>query len=167
MDETGKDSGMEAAAPNINRADEPRDEPSRAPLPRDLAQEMDRDELSQMVREANDGGLSFQQLADRARDPKSKTTLSKAYIQKLSTNAVTTAPSPERLRALAEALRKPLRVVQRAAAAQWLDYESTELAGYDDEVRVIVAHLAGMEKSELRRWRAMIEAAERAKAEGE
>jgi transcriptional regulator with XRE-family HTH domain len=155
-----KEDGMEASARRVNR-----DEPRRDDLPPDLVHEMDRDDLSRMVREANDAGASFQQLADRAIDPQTGTTLSKPYLQKLSTNSVTNPPTPERLRALAEALRRPLTVVQRAAASQWLDYQATELAGYDEEVRVIVAHLAGMDKSELRRWRAMIEAAEQVDAE--
>lgn len=137
-----------------------RDDTAEA-LPAELVHDMDRDQLSRMVRSANDAGESYQQLADRAVDPETGITLSKPYLQKLATNAVTTAPSPDRLRALAAALRKPLPVVQRAAAAQYLQYEATELAGYDDEVRIIVAHLAGMPEGERRRWRRMIEAAER------
>jgi hypothetical protein len=67
------------------------------------------------------------------------------------------------MKALAVALRVSLRQVKAAAAEQWLEYEATELAGYGDEVRIIVGHLAGMPESELRRWRAMIEADERAR----
>ena len=44
-------------------------------------------------------------------------------------------------------------------------YEATELAGYDEEVRIIVGHLAGKTKAELMRWRYMIEAEERARRE--
>lgn len=137
-----------------------RDARTADPLPAELVRDMDRDELSRLVRAANDAGDSYQQLADRAVEPKSGTTLSKPYIQKLATNAVTTAPSHERLQALAIALRKPLTVVQRAAAAQFLHYQATELAGYDEETRIVVAHLAGMSERERRRWRRMIEAAE-------
>jgi hypothetical protein len=131
---------MEASAPEENRTKPSHD------IPDNLARDMDRDALSQLVRDANGGGwgVSYQEMA---------------------TNAVTTAPSPERLRAIAAGLAKPLAVVQRAAAIQYLDYQATELAGYDDDIRVIVAHLAGMEKSERRRWQAMIEADERAKRE--
>lgn len=159
----GRYSGMEASAPKTPRdADHQERSPSQEAAP-------GRDDLSRLIREANDGGngLSFQRLADRAIDPETGATLSKSYFQKLSTNAVPNAPSPERIRALAAALRKPVGVIQRAVAAQWLDYQSTELSGYDDDVRVIVAHLAGMKKGELRRWRAMIEAAEQAGREGE
>lgn len=124
-----------------------------------------RDDLSALVRQANDDGESFQHLADRAVDPETGETLSKPYFQKLARNRVTTTPTPARLRAIAAALRTPLSVVQRAAAAQYLEFTTTELAGYDEDVRVIVAHLAGMEKPDLRRWRAMLEADERARSE--
>lgn len=136
-------------------------------LPDNLVHDMDRDALSRLVRELNDAGDSYQRMADRAVDPETGETLSKPYFQKLATNAVTTAPTPARLRAIAAGLRKPLGMVQRAAAIQYLDYRATELSGYDDEVRVIVAHLAGMEKSERRRWLAMMEASERAERSGE
>lgn len=144
---------MEASAPNLNR-----NTPS-SDLPADT-QSMDRDVLSRLVREANDAGVSFQRMADLARDPETGETLSKPYFQRMATNNITTPPTAARLRAIAAGLSKPLRVVQRAAAAQYLDYQSTELSGYDDETRIIVAHLAGMVPSERRRWRRMIEAAE-------
>lgn len=146
---------MEASAPN-----EIRNEPSSDAIPERLAQELDRDDLSRLVREVNDDGrgVSYQEMADRA--AAAGTSLSKPYFQKMATNAVTTAPTPDRLRAIAAGLKRPLAVVQRAAAIQYLDYQATELSGYDDDVRVIVAHLAGMGANEKRRWRAMIEAAE-------
>ncbi|MER6778404.1 MULTISPECIES: hypothetical protein [unclassified Streptomyces] len=157
MDETRGEPGMEASAPDRNR-----DITSPAPIPDRLAQEMDRDELSRLVREVNDDGrgVSYQEMADRAEA--AGISLSKPYFQKMATNAVTTAPTPDRLRAIAAGLRKPLAVVQRAAAIQYLDYQATELSGYDDDVRVIVAHLAGMGTTEKKRWRAMMEAAEQA-----
>lgn len=144
---------MEAQAPNLNR-----NMPSNE-LPADT-QSMDRDPLSRLVREVNDSGTSYQKMADNALDPETGETLSKPYFQKMAANNVTTPPTAARLRAIAAALRRSLRVVQRAAAAQYLDYQSTELSGYDDETRIIVAHLAGMDPSERRRWRRMIEAAE-------
>ncbi|MER5461598.1 hypothetical protein ABT010_13110 [Streptomyces sp. NPDC002668] len=148
---------MEASAPNPTR------DSTSPELPDNLVRDMDRDDLSRLVRDVNDDGrgVSYQQMADRAEAAGSP--LSKPYFQKLATNSVTTAPSPERLRGVAAGLEKPLSIVKRAAAIQYLEYEATELAGYDEDVRVIVAHLAGMEKSERRRWQAMIEADERAK----
>lgn len=148
---------MDAPATSITRT------PPSPDLPDNLIRDMDRDALSRLVREANDDGrgASYQLMADRA--AAAGHPLSKPYFQKLATNAVTQAPSPDRLRGIAAGLQRPLSIVQRAAAIQYLDYQATELAGYDEDIRVIVAHLAGMEKGERRRWQAMIEADERAK----
>lgn len=148
---------MDAPATSITRT------PPSPDLPDNLTRDMDRDALSRLVREANDDGrgASYQLMADRA--AAAGHPLSKPYFQKLATNAVTQAPSPDRLRGIAAGLQRPLSIVQRAAAIQYLDYQATELAGYDEDIRVIVAHLAGMEKGERRRWQAMIEADERAK----
>lgn len=146
---------MDASAPDLGRG-----HVERRQIPDELTRDMDRDELSRLVRDVNDQGVSYQEMADRA--DASGSPVSKPYLQKIATNTVSSAPKPSHLRGIAAALRKPLTVVQRAAAAQWLDYRATELSGYDDEVRVIVAHLAGMERSERRRWLAMIEASEQA-----
>lgn len=150
MDET-EGTPMEAPAPDRSRDNADRDQ-----LP-DAAREMDRDDLSRLVREANEQGVSYQEMSDRA--AAANLDLSKPYFQKMATNAIGTAPTPERLRAIAAGLRKPLPVIQRAAAVQYLDYRATELAGYDEETRIIVAHLAGMKPSDRSRWRAMMEAA--------
>lgn len=140
---------MEARAEDPTRAAEA--------LP-DAVRDMDRDELSRLVRQVNDEGTSYQKMADQAEA--AGYAVSKPYLQKLATNSVAKAPDPDMLRGIAAGTRRPLTVVQRAAAVQFLDYRATELSGYDDDVRVIVAHLAGMPKGELKRWRRMIEAAD-------
>ncbi|WP_406420862.1 hypothetical protein [Streptomyces sp. NBC_00842] len=122
---------------------------------------MDADDLSQLVREINDEGASYQDMADRS--AAAGHPVSKPYFQKLGTNAVTQAPTPERLAGIAAGLERPLELVKRAAARQFLEYEGRELTGFSDDVRVIVAHLAGMSTDDARRWRAMIEADERAR----
>lgn len=121
--------------------------------------------LSRLIQNANDRGLSYAKMSERAIDTDTGTRLSKPYLQRLVANPPANAPSPAQMRALAAALRVSERRVKAAAAEQWLEYEATELAGYNDEVRIIVGHLAGMPESELRRWRAMIEADERARRE--
>jgi hypothetical protein len=123
--------------------------------------------LSQLIQDANDRGLSYAKMSERAVDPETGAKLSKPYLQRLVANPPANAPSPAQLRAIAIALRVSERRVKAAAAAQWLEYEATELAGYNDEVRIIVSHLGNMPESELRRWRAMIEADERARHENE
>jgi len=123
--------------------------------------------LSQLIQDANDRGLSYQKMSERAVDPESGTRLSKPYLQRLVANPPANSPSPKQIRALSKALNVSERRLKAAAASQWLEYEATELAGYNDNVRIIVGHLAGMSEPELRRWRAMIEADERARRDDE
>lgn len=122
--------------------------------------------LSRLIWEAKEAGLSYQQLADRAIDPETgQPAVVKQYLQKLVRTPPASPPTPTQLKAIARAIRKSERRVKEAAAQQWLDYEVAELAGYDEEVRIIVGYLAGKPKAEVRRWRAMIEADERAQSE--
>lgn len=121
--------------------------------------------LSQLIQEALDKGDSYQRLADRAIDPETGETVSKPYLQRIVKTPPANPPTPPMMGAIASALGKPVRRIQEAVAKQWLLYEATELAGYDSEVRIIVGHLAGKTPEELRRWRYMIEADERAKRE--
>lgn len=121
--------------------------------------------LSQLIQEALDKGDSYQRLADRAIDPDSGETVSKPYLQRVVKNPPANPPTVPMMKAIAAALGKPFARIQEATARQWLQYEATELAGYDAEVRIIVGHLAGKSKAELMKWRYMIEAEERAKRE--
>lgn len=123
--------------------------------------------LSQLIQDANDRGLSYAKMSERAVDPESGVKLSKPYLQRLVANPPTSAPSPSQLKALSRALNVSERRVKAAAAEQWLEYTATELAGYNDQVRIILGHLAGMPESELRRWRAMIEADEAQRREND
>jgi hypothetical protein len=116
--------------------------------------------LSRLVREVNEAGVSFQKMADRAIDPKSGTTLSKSTFQKMASGNVANSPGETELIAMAVGLGKPLRVVQRAAAIQYLGYRAVELSGYDQETRTIVAYLAGMDPRARRRIRRIVEAME-------
>ncbi|MFJ8594805.1 hypothetical protein [Streptomyces sp. NPDC093598] len=120
--------------------------------------------LSRLILEANKSGITYQEMADRGIDPDGKK-LPKQWYQKLVSTPPVNPPSPNQMRAIAAAISKPFRRVQEATAEQWLLYEATELAGYDEEVRLIVGHLAGKPKAELMKWRYMIEAEERAKRE--
>jgi hypothetical protein len=121
--------------------------------------------LSQLIQEALDKGDSYGKLAERAIDPETGETVSKPYLQRVVKNPPANPPTVPMMRAIAAALRKPVWRVKEATARQWLMYEATELAGYDEEVRIIVGHLAGKSKAELLQWRMMIEAAERARRE--
>ena len=123
--------------------------------------------LSQLVQDVLDSGISLRRLGERAIDPETGEPISWQYFQKLVKNPPASPPDPMQMRALAAALNKPYRRIQEAAARQWLQYEATELSGYDEEVRIIVGHLAGKPKGEVKRWRMMIEADEKAQREGD
>jgi hypothetical protein len=103
-------------------------------------------------------------MANRGVDPDGNK-LPKQWYQKLVKTPPVNPPSVAQMHAIAAATGKPFRRIQEATAEQWLMYEATELAGYDEEVRIIVGHLAGKSRAELMRWRYMIEAEERAKRE--
>lgn len=120
--------------------------------------------LSKLIQEANDAGITYQEMADRGVEPDGKK-LPRQWYQKLVKTPPVNAPSYGQIHAIHTAIGAPLRAVQEAVARQWLQYEATELAGYGDEVRIIVGHLAGKSPEELRRWRYMIEAEERARRE--
>jgi hypothetical protein len=141
--------------------------PATAPEPGAAAQPSPIGALSQLIQEALDQGDSYGKLAERAIDPESGETVSKPYLQRVVKNPPANPPTPPMMRAIAAALRIPFRRVQEATAQQWLLYEATELAGYDAEVRIIVGHLAGKSPDDLRRWRYMIEAEERARREAD
>lgn len=121
--------------------------------------------LSKLIQETNDRGVSYQEMANKAVDPETGTRLHKQALQKIVRNPPVNPPSIAQMRAIATATERPLRHIQEAAAAQWLEYEATELAGYDEEVRIIVGHLAGKSKADLLRWRMMMEAEDRARRE--
>lgn len=123
--------------------------------------------LSRLIQEVQESGISYQEMANRAVDPDTGTRLVKQALQKLVKTPPVNPPLLPQLKAIANGTGLPLRRVKEAAADQWLAYEATELAGYGDEVRIILGHLGGMSEHEQRRWRAMIEADERAKRESE
>ncbi|MDX3549539.1 hypothetical protein PV724_44500 [Streptomyces europaeiscabiei] len=149
----------------MTREDEDMTAPATAPEPGAPEASSAPGALSRLIQEALDKGDSYQRLADRARDPETGETVSKPYLQRVVKNPPTNPPTVPMMRAIAAALGKPFRRVQEATAEQWLMYEATELAGYDEEVRIIVGHLAGKSKAELMKWRYMIEAEERARRE--
>lgn len=123
--------------------------------------------LSQLIQDANDRGLSYQDMADRAIHAETGTRYYKQNLQKLVKTPPTNPPTVPQMHALANAIGKPFRIIQAAVAEQWLQYEATELSRLDPEVRIIVGHLAGKTPDEVRRWRYMMEADERAQREGD
>lgn len=121
--------------------------------------------LSQLIQAALDKGDSYQRIADRAIDSGTGETVSKPYLQRVVKNPPANPPTVPMIKAIAAALGKPEHIIKDAVARQWLQYEATELSGYDEDTRIIVAHLAGQSPTEKRRWRRMIEADDQARHE--
>lgn len=117
----------------------------------------ERDDLSRLVREANDAGASYADIAARAIDPRTEQNLSKPYINNLALNKVDNPPRAWMLRALAAGLRLPEGVVKAAAAAQWMEYVGHGLAGYGEDEKVILAHLGDLPAEEVARIRRLVE----------
>lgn len=119
------------------------------------------DQLSRLVLDAlAEPGATYVRLSSRSIDPQSGIRLSGSYLHGLGQNKVVRAPEISALRALAAGLNLPLSVVQQAAAAQYLRYEAEEFVGYGDDVRIIVARLAGMTEDEVRLVRRIVEVVE-------
>ena len=116
------------------------------------------DALSGLVREALDRpGMTFRRLTEATVDPATGYRPGTTWLHKLVRNEVVRAPEPQVLRALATGLGLPLAEVQRAAAAQYLDYVTTELTGLPADARAIVAHLAELDPADLPKVRAVVE----------
>jgi hypothetical protein len=155
---------IETVGVTVTREDDDMTVPATAPEPgSDTAPTLGA--LSKLIQDANDGGLSYQEMADRAVDPGTGTRYYKQSLQKLVKNPPVNPPTVPQMQALANALGKPIRIIQAAAAKQWLMFEATELSGYDEDTRIIVAHLAGQSPADKRRWRRMIEADDQARHE--
>jgi hypothetical protein len=116
--------------------------------------------LSDMVLAAQQRGVSYSQMASRSVGSAGEKGMSRAWFQRLAVGGLLTAPKPEELEAVARGIGAPLRLVKEAAAHQWLEFESFELSGYDDDMRHIIVRAAAMDPRERRRLRVMLDAAE-------
>lgn len=121
--------------------------------------------LSDMVLAAQRAGASYAKMARDSAGPAGDRGMSKAWFQRLATGGLLTAPKPEELEAVSRGIDKPIRLVKEAAASQWLEWESVELSGYDDDMRHIIIQAAAMDPIERKRLRAMLDAAEKVNRE--
>ena len=94
-------------------------------------------------------GLSVRKLAEQSVDPETGVQVKFGWISKVERNESTDAPSAAVLRALAAGLSTPVRVLQEAAAAQYLDMESF-IWSQDRTTRVLAAHIEEMGEEERR-----------------
>jgi transcriptional regulator with XRE-family HTH domain len=90
------------------------------------------------------------ELAERSVDPDTREQPFKfGWVSKLERGGSTDAPSAATLRALSVGLSLPVRVLQEAAAAQYLEMESF-IWSSDRTTRVLAAHIEEMTDEERR-----------------
>ncbi|MER5750694.1 XRE family transcriptional regulator [Streptomyces sp. NPDC002088] len=87
--------------------------------------------------------ITVRKLEELAVDPETGVQAKFGWISKLERGGNTDAPSAAILRALSVGLSVPLRILQEAAAAQYLDMESF-IWSQDRTTRVLVAHIEEM-----------------------
>lgn len=93
--------------------------------------------------------ISVRTLAARSVDPETGTQAKFGWISKVERGESTDAPSAATLRALSAGLSLPVRVLQEAAAAQYLDMESF-IWSQDRTTRVLAARIEEMSDEERR-----------------
>jgi len=91
--------------------------------------------------------ISVRKLEELSVDPETGTQVKYGWISKLERGESTDAPSPAALRALAVGLSTPLRLLQEAAAAQYLDMQDP-IWSKDRTTRVLAAHIEEMDLEE-------------------
>jgi transcriptional regulator with XRE-family HTH domain len=84
--------------------------------------------LRDMVKSANDSGLTYEQLAKNAVDPRTGHKASGGFINDIARGQVNRLPEPRNLRAIAAGLGVPYERVRQAAILQWLPPEEADPA---------------------------------------
>ncbi|MFD3654377.1 XRE family transcriptional regulator [Streptomyces sp. NPDC058620] len=95
-------------------------------------------------------------LAVDPEDPESGSLWTRGTLENLANRRVIKAPGPAALRALAAALQLPLRIVQDAAAGQFMDIDT--LWDEDEETRLMVRHYQSLTPEDREKLRAIAEA---------
>jgi transcriptional regulator with XRE-family HTH domain len=110
-----------------------------------------RTDFSDLVRSRRaELGITLRELEARSIDPETGEQAKFGWLSKVENGGSVKAPSPAILRALAAGLKMPVRVVQEAAAAQFLDY--TDFVWSDDRTtRVLVARIEEMSDEDRQR----------------
>lgn len=93
--------------------------------------------------------ISVRKLEELSEDPETGVHAKFGWIGKLERGESTEAPPAAILRALSAGLSLPLRVLQEAAAAQYLDMDSF-IWSQDRTTRVLAAHIEEMSEEERR-----------------
>ncbi|MFG3140800.1 XRE family transcriptional regulator [Streptomyces sp. NPDC048211] len=127
-----------------------------------MVEQQQRTQLNDLVRTRRaELGISLRTLEARAVDPVSGAQAKFGWISKLENGRPTDTPSEELLIALALGLELPARVVQEAAAAQYLGM--TEIRTQSRAARLLVARVEEMSEDDLRQLAAIAETFERSR----
>jgi len=113
-----------------------------------MTEQGQRTDFSDLVRDRRaELGISLRELESRALDPETGEQARFGWISKVEKRRPVDAPAPAVLRALAAGLGLPLRVLQEAAAAQFLDMAATVWSD-DRTTRVLAARIEEMTAEE-------------------
>ncbi|MET7648331.1 XRE family transcriptional regulator [Streptomyces sp. NPDC005426] len=119
-----------------------------------------RTDLADLVRMRMDElGLSYRRVAELAIDPEQPglgAVWTRGTLENLAKRKVIKAPGPGELRALADALQLPLRLVQDAAAGQFFDLDT--VWAEDADTRLMVRHYQSLSPEDRERLRSIAEA---------
>lgn len=103
--------------------------------------------------------LSYRRAAELTLDPEGAEAgplWTRGTLENLANRKAVKAPRPAQLRALAAALQLPLRLVQDAAAGQFLDIDT--VWDEDDDTRLMVRHYQSLSAEDRDKLRAIAEA---------
>ncbi|MEV5957232.1 XRE family transcriptional regulator [Streptomyces sp. NPDC051987] len=124
-----------------------------------------RTDFADLVRQRRaDLKISVRKLEELSVDPETGAQAKYGWISKVERGESTDAPAPALLRALAAGLSLPLRTLQEAAAAQYLDMQSF-LWSEDHTTRVLAARIEEMTDEERQQLAAIAETFARRRTE--
>ncbi|MFI5687828.1 XRE family transcriptional regulator [Streptomyces sp. NPDC051636] len=113
-----------------------------------MTEQRTRTDFADLVRQRRaELGISVRKLAEQSVDQETGAQAKFGWISKLERGESTEAPPAAILRALSVGLAIPLRVLQEAAAAQYLELESF-IWSRDRTTRVLAAHIEEMSEGE-------------------
>lgn len=119
-----------------------------------------RTDLADLARQRMDElQLSYRRAADSSLDPEDPGAgplWTRGTLENLANGKVIKAPGPAQLRALAALLQLPLRLVQDAAAGQFMDIDT--VWDEDEDTRLMVRHYQSLSAEDREKLRAIAEA---------
>ncbi|MEU6649462.1 XRE family transcriptional regulator [Streptomyces sp. NPDC046900] len=109
-------------------------------------------------------GISLRDLAARAIDPDTGEDVKHAWINKAEKAGSVDAPRPATLRALSVGLGIPLRTLQEAAAAQFLDFDAVWSG--DQSTRILLHRVSELDAEAVEQLTEIVETFARRRSHG-